>query len=235
MYQFGRRQSWWQPSAPVYRKCHQPSIPHPVPRAYHAHEKLTNSIIAAAVLRLHFLKTQIHSPNPSLDGVNVVVWTEIQLQYSVIACVCYLLKPFMSAVNTTFGSAAINVDVYERVNGPSTKGYSFGSQLRSLRSKGDGSVADPASARTPDGGLENGPVANPASAQTPNGGLESATRGRDEGEKNTIRQTPSAFNQTTAVHEPRVWRDGDSQGSNGSTRMIIKKEVDFSVEIGEAR
>jgi hypothetical protein len=65
-------------------------------------------VIAAAALPLHFLNTQIHSTNPTLHGVNAVVWTEVQLQYSIITCVCYCLKPFMSAVSTSYGSAAMS-------------------------------------------------------------------------------------------------------------------------------
>jgi len=174
-------------------------------------------VIAAAALRLHFINTQIHSSNPTLRGVNTVIWTEIQLQYSIIACVCYCLRTFMSVVSTNYGSAAINVEVYDTVNGRSTKGYGVGTQQRSLRSIGNSFALDSATRRKQ------------------NGGLESATGGDDHGKKGSLFRPDGSFGKTTISHEPRVARDTDSKGSNDSTRMIINREMKYTVAIEEAQ
>ena len=124
------------------------------------------SVIAAATLRLHFLNTQINSSNPTLHGVNAVVWTEIQLQYSITACVCYCLRTFVSVLSTNYGSTSINLEVYDTVNGRSTQDYSVGSQQRSLRSVGNNHALDA------------------TTRQKQNGWLESATGGEDRSRKN---------------------------------------------------
>lgn len=37
----------------------------------------------------------------------------------IIACICYCFKSFTAAVSTNYGSVAINLEVYDTVNGPS--------------------------------------------------------------------------------------------------------------------
>ena len=123
----------------------------------------------------------------------------------------------MSAVSTSYGSAAINVEVYDTVNGRSTNAYGVGSQQRSLRSMG------------------NSYPLNSANRQKQDGRLESATRGEFEGKKNSLFRPDLSFSKTVISHEPRVGPDTDSKGSNESTRMIITKERDYSVQLEETQ
>jgi hypothetical protein len=168
-----------------------------------------NSIIAGALLRLHYLNVQIHSLNPTLHGVSAVIWTEIQLQYSIVACVSHCLKPFMSAVSTQYGSAVINIEIYDTVNGPGTKGYGVGSQRSNNNSYALGSKKR---------GVQSS-------------ALESVTRGEDEGKTVSLFRPDTSFNRTIISHEPRTRCDTDSKGSNESTRMIIRKEREYTVQI----
>ncbi|RMZ86993.1 hypothetical protein DV736_g5784, partial [Chaetothyriales sp. CBS 134916] len=92
-------------------------------------------IVAVAALRLHYLGIQIHSLNPTLHGVIAVILTEIQLQYSIISCLTCSIRPFISAVTTNYGATAINVEVYESVNGPGTKAYGAGTKAYGAGSK----------------------------------------------------------------------------------------------------
>ena len=72
-----------------------------------------------AIVRLHFLKPQIHSSNPTLALARTTIWTEIQLHYSVIAAVSYCFRSFTSAVSTRYGSVAIDFEAFEETKGKS--------------------------------------------------------------------------------------------------------------------
>lgn len=76
-------------------------------------------MIAFAILRLHFLRKYIHSTDPTLASVSTYIWTEIQVNYSVMACTSNWLQPFMSAVSTHYGATAIDVERFETTKGMS--------------------------------------------------------------------------------------------------------------------
>lgn len=140
----------------------------------------------------------------------------MQLQYSIIACVCYCLRTFISVLSTNYGSTTINLEVYDTVNSRSTQGYDVGSKQRSLRS------------------VSNSHTLDAAPRRKQNEWLESATRGEDRSKKSPMFRPDLSFSETTISHDPRVIRDTDSKGSNDSTRMIIKRERDYSVHLEEA-
>lgn len=123
----------------------------------------------------------------------------------------------MSAVSTNYGSAAINVEVYDTVNGRSTPGYGASGQQRSLRSIGDSYPLDSSKRRKQ------------------NERPESATQGEYEGKKNSLFRPDRSFSRTVVSHEPKGVPDTNSKGSNESTRMIITKERDYSVQIEETQ
>ncbi|OCK76745.1 hypothetical protein K432DRAFT_462498 [Lepidopterella palustris CBS 459.81] len=63
-------------------------------------------IIVFAAFRLHYIGRRITSSNPTLDGTIALIWTQVELDYSVMACTIPCLKPFMIAVSTNYGSIA---------------------------------------------------------------------------------------------------------------------------------
>lgn len=204
-----RKQSWCQSLLSVYRKSylHLALLANGMPYS----PEPCHSIIAAAALRLHFLNTQIHSLNPTLDGAIAVIMTEVQIQYSIISCVICSIRPFMSAVSTNYGAAAINVEVYQTVNGPGTKGYSVSSKLRSQRSNNESYAL------------------GTANRGKRNGELESAT-GEEGKHKSMFR--PDTYNRGTTSIGTGARRDTeDSKRSNESTKMIIRKEMEYTVEV----
>jgi len=119
----------------------------------------------------------------------------------------------MSAVSTQYGATVINVEVYDTVNGRGTKGYGVGSQRSNDNSYALGSAL---------GSKKRGMQSS---------ALESATRGEDEGKTIALFRPDTSFNRTIISHEPRTRRDTDSKGSNESTRMIIRKEREYSVQV----
>ncbi|GBF62002.1 hypothetical protein TMEN_4526 [Trichophyton mentagrophytes] len=62
-------------------------------------------IIALAIVRLHTLDICGEQTNLTLDLIDSSVWTQISLNYNVIACTIFALKPFTAAVSTNYGTA----------------------------------------------------------------------------------------------------------------------------------
>lgn len=62
-----------------------------------------SSIIAAIVLRLHYLDTESLYRNPTLAGVFFIIWTIVEVDFSIISGNIACLKPFMAAFNTSYG------------------------------------------------------------------------------------------------------------------------------------
>lgn len=64
---------------------------------------LKASIIAAIVLRIHYLETLSTSDNPTLAAVFFVIWTLVEVDFSIVSGNIACLKPFMAAFNTSYG------------------------------------------------------------------------------------------------------------------------------------
>ena len=60
-------------------------------------------IIAAIVLRLHYLDPASIYRNPTLAGVFFAIWTIVEVDFSIISGNIACLKPFMAAFNTSYG------------------------------------------------------------------------------------------------------------------------------------
>ncbi|CAF9920580.1 MAG: hypothetical protein HETSPECPRED_004291 [Heterodermia speciosa] len=61
------------------------------------------AIIAAIVLRLHYLDPDSLYRNPTLAGVFFAIWTIVEVDFSIISGNIACLKPFMAAFNTSYG------------------------------------------------------------------------------------------------------------------------------------
>ncbi|KAL9102031.1 MAG: hypothetical protein Q9187_009172, partial [Circinaria calcarea] len=59
-------------------------------------------IIAMAAVRLHYLTSALYSNDPTLLGAFVAVWTQIQLDYSIMAGTLPCLGPFMAPFSTSY-------------------------------------------------------------------------------------------------------------------------------------
>ena len=68
-------------------------------------------------MRLHYLFRSIDADDAAQAMACTLIWTEVQLHFSVICSVTYCFRSFTSAVSTNYGCAAINLDVYEETNG----------------------------------------------------------------------------------------------------------------------
>lgn len=55
----------------------------------------------------------MHSTRPTVDAAITLIWTEIQMHFSVICSVSYCFRSFTKAVSTNYGCTVINLDAYE--------------------------------------------------------------------------------------------------------------------------
>lgn len=159
-------------------------------------------VIGLTLARLHYVDFQILSSNPTLDGAITLIWTQVELDYSIIAATIPCLKPFMTAVNTQYGA----------IEGPrSTGSHGYGSDKRSHGSFGLNTVVNKGSSN-----LSRTPTTR-AMPQEPPIIMEPQ-----------ILRPDKVYSSTRITHDRQF--DTNSTGSNDSTKMIIKKEVQWTVK-----
>lgn len=143
---------------------------------------------------MYYIKNGLLSNNPTLLGVFAIIWTQVELNYSITMATVPCLKPFMSALSTNYGDLSRVENI----------GSQYGSGKDSNVSYGLGSLANAASRRK----------------STIAGMKLSDSQFRKDG----------VYNVTKVTHSSQPAGDGVSIESNESTKMIIKKEVNWTVE-----
>ncbi|KAI1935901.1 hypothetical protein LOZ53_004449 [Ophidiomyces ophidiicola] len=159
--------------------------------------------------RLHVFNKGYRAPDRSLDMVDTAVWTQIALHFSVIACTSYCLKPFMAAVSTNYGVA-----------GGTSSGTTGGT---SSYRKRHGYATDEAE-RSATGSYALKELGNNNAA----GKLRSFDHADAQG--NTHEPGGPVFRCDEASHQAAV--TAASIASNESTKMIIKKDVAYTIQYG---
>ena len=183
-------------------------------------------LIALTVVRLHHLDAGLRSANPPFDMAPASTWTQAGLNYSLIACTSFCLKPFTAAMSTNYGigGGTTSASYSQSRSGyathehntdgslnPDSQSYSrFG---RRTRPRSPNFTETLLMETLPGKGDSDDGISDDA------GPPRTIFRGRDVGE-----------NHTMVTNEPR--HDTDSVGSNDSTRLIIKKDVTYTVEYG---
>ncbi|CAI7660814.1 unnamed protein product [Penicillium pancosmium] len=167
-------------------------------------------LIIFSSLRLSALREYATTENPTLAAISHTVFTQLQLNYSLIACTVFCLRPFMSALTTHYGTAG------DSNLGSSSGGYGYG------YGSGRQEITDPyASGRSRD--YEMGRVMGRAARRA-----SGVFRDRPD-------VTDGRGNKTVVSEAVRSGysREGGSMhsGSDGSTRMIIRKDVEYSVSV----
>jgi len=182
-------------------------------------------IILPIVWRLHFLRSFLSSSNPTLDGTLVVVNTQIEMNYAIIAATIPCLRPFMTALSTNYGAPA-----------PKTPASNYGSNEYSLNSLSGRSK--PASRKVAskkrksfiqldsreeasEKDIELGGKVVGGSGS--GGGKGNGKRGNGEG--------TDRWRWDENEHTARIARgDGHSMESHESKQMIIERNTEWTVE-----
>ncbi|GFF23535.1 hypothetical protein IFM58399_00326 [Aspergillus lentulus] len=178
-------------------------------------------LIMFTIFHIYTLKGHYHAPDPTLSVVTSKIWSQVELNYALVACSVFCLRPFMAAVSTNYGTA-----------GDSNLKSSFGSSSRTPKDNSSGSGSK--SRIGPLGGEERRTWRSRlwerrAAKNGHAGDLEKclATGGLGTEDSTIAPLSPPI---------ELVERKGlTSAGSDGTTKMIIRKDVQYSVEYKRKR
>ncbi|RAK88435.1 hypothetical protein BO79DRAFT_19503 [Aspergillus costaricaensis CBS 115574] len=118
-------------------------------------------LIIFSVFHIYTILLLVHSPDPTLAVVTPIIWAQVELNYALVACSIFCLRPFMAAVSTNYGTAGDS-------NLESTSGVSRSWKVDSSKAgSGRQTCFNPEErgswgvSRRFDGGHKAGPVAEP--------------------------------------------------------------------------
>ena len=172
---------------------------------------LVSRLIAVAIVRLHYLNIGIHSSNLTLDGAEAVIWTQVEVQYSVIALVIACLNSFLKVVNTEYGTGTAENNLEYSTGGSNSRSKAQVSAASfSMNSMNKSGRHDKVSIKV---------------------GKRAASKSRsiDEADQNHQSFRPDNTQHWTTVTTGQN-RDANSIASNDSRKIIIKKQVAYTVE-----
>jgi hypothetical protein len=149
------------------------------------------------------------SGDPTLDPVIPLIWAQVELHYALIACSVFCMRPFMTAVSTNYGTAGDST--LESSSREASKYYN-----KSSASKSGGSRARGARL-----------IGNETVTSGFGGLLSTVSASRSSGVKGMGTQAGSVPSRGTDEIE---LVDQRSMGSDGSAKMIIRKDVQYTVE-----
>ncbi|KAL5343675.1 hypothetical protein BJX70DRAFT_393734 [Aspergillus crustosus] len=167
-------------------------------------------MIIFAVFHIYYLQKDIGSRDPTLDAVPSLIWAQVELNYALVACSVFCLRPFMAAVSTNYGTAGDST--LESSSREVSKHKSAGSKSGGSGNRGTLLIGDETMAfgvlQRPD--LEGGVNGNGVQART----LERKVR------------SPAGEQDIELVEQGRV----ASVESHESRKMIIRKDVQYTIE-----
>ncbi|EME38969.1 hypothetical protein DOTSEDRAFT_160788 [Dothistroma septosporum NZE10] len=174
-------------------------------------------IIAVIVLRLVYLQDEIESDDPTLAAAIPAVLSQVEMFYGIMSATVPCLRPFLAGFATNYGA----------MGGGTVIG---GSQVASGAKKDQN--------ESNSGSFHMGSLTSRSHFQSKHRRkllCDKMTRSRSRDmpsatEINSWRQVP-ANNRTTVTRGSQLvdLHDRSSVGSNDSTRLIIKKQVEFRV------
>ncbi|KAK4495357.1 hypothetical protein PRZ48_013688 [Zasmidium cellare] len=174
-------------------------------------------IIAIIILRLIYLKTELHSPDPTLDGVPASILTQVEIFYNLITATVPCLRPFLAGFTTNFGAIGSGT-----VLAGSQIGIG-GSKNSQSNSKSGSFALSSLASRNRISALKEKIL--PSSQSTTNEDV----REEDDSWRPDTRNVETTVTRGSSGNLNGMGNDASSVASDESTRMIIKKEVQFSV------
>lgn len=202
-----------------------PYVPLPLPRypsqtpLHRTNTLLTHRLIIFSGLHLSTLKEYTTIRNPTFTAIRHTVFTQLHLNFALVACTVFCLRPFMNALTTHYGTAG------DSNLGSSSGGYGYG-----YGSRPRGNTDPYTSGRSRD--YEMGTVKE-RSGRRPSGLFKERPDVGDGTENGTV-----ICEAAGPSHLGDVRSEGDRgsmrSGSDGSTKMIIRKDVEYSVSVGHS-
>jgi hypothetical protein len=175
---------------------------------------LYHRLVIAIAFRLATFDASGYTTNPTLFEDLFIVWTQTELNYSIMSATIPALRPVMNNLNTQFGGLGPDAD------GPGY-GYGYGNQsqhyqLSNLRSadRSHHSKEEYPSAKQSAAALDGRDVAYSCDVWVPGTEGEGPNRERENGVQRKTKQGGG---------------DATSVDSNDSRQMIIRKDTSFQV------
>ncbi|KKK22661.1 hypothetical protein ARAM_002581 [Aspergillus rambellii] len=200
--------------------------------------------IIFAIFHIYTLQISNHSLDPTLAAVQPIIWSQVELHYALIACSVFCLRPFMAAVSTGYGTA-----------GDST--------LESSRDASRHNISNSNSNSNPKSGTEPGPGPGSRTGAMSVLEYEQENVNKNENDKRTLEALRPHFlinrspgSAPGSIKEGRAHggyglgatnraarsielvgrgRGASGTGSKASAKMIIRKDVQYSVEYNGSR
>ncbi|KAB8072948.1 hypothetical protein BDV29DRAFT_202039 [Aspergillus leporis] len=96
-------------------------------------------LIIFSIFHIYILNRNIASPDSTLAAVPPIMWSQVELNYALVACSVFCLRPFMAAVSTNYGTAGdTNLESGSASRTPKDHSSSSRSGTRVLSSTVDG-------------------------------------------------------------------------------------------------
>ncbi|ERF70271.1 hypothetical protein EPUS_09109 [Endocarpon pusillum Z07020] len=184
-------------------------------------------LIAITVLRLKYLTAGLRSSDPTLDDLPTVLATQVELGWSLISATVPCINPFIRAVSTRYGAmdSETMMDGNHMYDTRKPKGAHSSYGLRSIFSRKN--ALNFKQSEKPVTSVHSG--RRESAAQEIIIHAEGKDYDRDARSPQIYRGDHSS-NTARVFSEGRVDADSVDEESNDSTKMIIKKEVQWFVE-----
>jgi hypothetical protein len=169
-------------------------------------------LIVAIAFRLATFDERGYTTNPTFLEDRFIVWTQTELNYSIMSATIPALRPVMNSLNTQFGSLGQN---------PGEHGYGYGYgygndcsnyQMSSLKSVDRRGKKDEYTAKQSAAGLDGREIEYSCDVWVP--GMEGEGHNGENGGQPNPKQSGG---------------DATSVDSNDSRQMIIRKDTTFQV------
>ncbi|KAK2764534.1 hypothetical protein FQN54_009229 [Arachnomyces sp. PD_36] len=178
-------------------------------------------LIAFSPIRLYHFRSFIDSQNPTFKAIDHYIWTQVEMNYALAACIAFCLRPFMNAVRTNYGTAG---DVTLSSSGTRSLGYTDLSKQSGTPNESFPML--PLRRKKKDKEKNSN---NSESETKPSSSVVDQERARAGG---LFRPRGAGLTVSTAAVEDtgqEEAHDGNSMGSDRSSRMIIRKDVQYAV------
>ncbi|EKV18921.1 hypothetical protein PDIG_06510 [Penicillium digitatum PHI26] len=175
-------------------------------------------LIVLSALHLFALKEYTTIKNPTFTAIRHMIFTQVHLNYALIACTAFCLRPFMNALTTHYGTAG-DSSLLGSSNGD--YGYRYGSRRR-----GNADLYTSGRSRDSEIGSVKGRPGRRASGII----KERLYVGEGTGNGTVVCEAPEPPHLAEEMSEED--RDSMRSGSDGSMKMIIRKHVEYSVSVG---
>jgi len=176
-------------------------------------------VIVTTAFRIATFDSSGWTTNPTIREDLFIVWTQAELNYSIISATIPILRPFMQNLNSQFGGMGTTSSGYGYgyENG-SNRGY----QLSDMQSAGKSKVRNEVDPTKSTGGLDPQPH-----------DYNYEIWSNNESQAQVPPETKTEQHRTHSKDETNG--DATSVDSNDSQRLIIRKDVTFQVRYDAAK